>query len=310
MVAEHQPQTGRYYYYTTDQIGSTRVVTDDLGNVVYAAAYDPYGGVQQTWTNAFNPELKYSGKEQDAESGLYYFGARYYDPSIYRFLSPDPVIPTEKVLYNPQRWNLYGYCGNNPIRYIDQDGRSFLIFIRSAQLLFVCDRNGNLVGVFPASNNLSPKAKGPYPEGRWRYLHHTHQTFPSGFFGFNADSNIPGSLGVHAGSLDWTALTHGCIRTTEGAIAFIHDLHGENLKDGIEFLIVVWDNYIDPNGNFDCSGIMSKIEYHLKGFGKDEKLIDKVLTEIERLLYMMFGPLDFLFDYFFSGYNPLPPQAR
>jgi hypothetical protein len=55
---------------------------------------------------------------------------------------------------------------------------------------------------------------------------------------------------------------------------------------------------------------MSKIEYHLKGFGKDEKLIDKVLTEIERLLYMMFGPLDFLFDYFFSGYNPLPPQAR
>jgi len=67
-------------------------VTNDLGNVVYAAAYDPYGGMQQTWTNAFNPELKYSGKEQDAESGLYYFGARYYDPTIYRFLSPDPVI--------------------------------------------------------------------------------------------------------------------------------------------------------------------------------------------------------------------------
>jgi len=92
MVAEYHSVDNKYYYYTTDQINSTRVVTNDLGNVVYAAAHDPYGGMQQTWTNAFNPELKYSGKEQDAESALYYFGARYYDPTIYRFLSPDPVI--------------------------------------------------------------------------------------------------------------------------------------------------------------------------------------------------------------------------
>ncbi|MDI6699589.1 MAG: RHS repeat-associated core domain-containing protein [Candidatus Saccharicenans sp.] len=83
MVAEYQPATGKYYYYTTNQINSTRVVTDDNGNVVYAAVHDPYGGIHQTWANAFNPELKFSGKEQDAESGLYYFGARYYDPTLY-----------------------------------------------------------------------------------------------------------------------------------------------------------------------------------------------------------------------------------
>ncbi|MBC7348573.1 MAG: hypothetical protein H5U05_01210 [Candidatus Aminicenantes bacterium] len=47
MVAEYQPQTGKYYYYTTDQIGSTRIVTDDTGNIVYAAAHDPYGGVKE-----------------------------------------------------------------------------------------------------------------------------------------------------------------------------------------------------------------------------------------------------------------------
>jgi len=122
MVAEYQPQTGKYYYYTTDQIGSTRIVTDDVGNMVYAAAHDPYGGVQQTWVNVFNPKLKFSGKEQDAESALYYFGARYYDPALYRFLSPDPIIPTDRALYNPQRWNLYGYCGNNPLNYVDISG--------------------------------------------------------------------------------------------------------------------------------------------------------------------------------------------
>jgi len=41
MVAEYQPQTGNYYYYTSDQIGSTRIVTDDAGNIVYATAHDP-----------------------------------------------------------------------------------------------------------------------------------------------------------------------------------------------------------------------------------------------------------------------------
>jgi hypothetical protein len=43
-------------------------------------------------------------------------------PSLYRFLSPDPVIPTDRALYNPQRWNLYAYCLGNPINYVDISG--------------------------------------------------------------------------------------------------------------------------------------------------------------------------------------------
>jgi len=66
MVAEYQPQTGKYYYYTSDQIGSTCIVTDDAGNIIYAAAHDPYGGVQQTWVNIFSPKLKFSGKKHGA----------------------------------------------------------------------------------------------------------------------------------------------------------------------------------------------------------------------------------------------------
>ena len=122
MAAEYHPLKNKYYYYTTDQINSTRVVTDDSGNVVYAAAHDPYGGVQQTWVNTFDPALKFSGKERDSESNLDYFGARYYDPTLYRFLSVDPVIPAGRALYNPQRWNLYGYCLGNPLIYVDVSG--------------------------------------------------------------------------------------------------------------------------------------------------------------------------------------------
>ena len=63
-----------------------------------------------------------SVKMNDSQSNLYYFDTRYYDPALYRFLSPDPVIPTDRAIYNPQRWNLYGYCLGNPINKLDNNG--------------------------------------------------------------------------------------------------------------------------------------------------------------------------------------------
>ncbi|MEN6561279.1 MAG: hypothetical protein ABFD52_10935 [Acidobacteriota bacterium] len=69
LVPEYGPSTSQYLYYASDQINSTRVVTDDTGTVVYSAAFDPYGGVQQTWVNSFDPALKFSGKERDGGVG-------------------------------------------------------------------------------------------------------------------------------------------------------------------------------------------------------------------------------------------------
>jgi RHS repeat-associated protein len=67
--------------------------------------------------------LKFSGKEREGYSDLDYFGARYYDHKSYRFNSVDPIINRVEALYNPQLWNLYAYCRNNPITYMDPDGR-------------------------------------------------------------------------------------------------------------------------------------------------------------------------------------------
>jgi hypothetical protein len=78
LVAEYNPATSAYHYYTQDQIGSTRIVTDDTGTVVYAAAHDPYGGIQKVWKYDFDPKRKFSDKERDGETGLDYFGATYY----------------------------------------------------------------------------------------------------------------------------------------------------------------------------------------------------------------------------------------
>jgi RHS repeat-associated protein len=106
-------------------------MTNDGSTVVYAEAHDPYGGIQKTWVDTFDPKRKFSDKERDEETGLDYFGARYYSApensdghrGSYRWLSVDPVFITFAVLADPQASNLYSYCRNNPLTLYDPDGR-------------------------------------------------------------------------------------------------------------------------------------------------------------------------------------------
>ena len=133
LVAEYAPATGQYFYYMQDQIGSTRVVTNDTGTVVYAEAHDPYGGIQKTWVSTFDPKRKFSDKERDGETGLDYFGGRYFSAPVrwadghtsgrYRWLSIDPVLDRRRAMVNCQLWNLYAFCANNPITFTDPEGR-------------------------------------------------------------------------------------------------------------------------------------------------------------------------------------------
>jgi RHS repeat-associated protein len=66
----------------------------------------------------------FTGKERDAETGLDYFGARYYRAEIGRFTTVDPVYTWSENLADPQRWNRYAYVRNNPLKYVDPDGRA------------------------------------------------------------------------------------------------------------------------------------------------------------------------------------------
>jgi RHS repeat-associated protein len=67
--------------------------------------------------------LKFNGKERDAETGLDYFGARYYARAQGRFTSADAPFADQNP-DNPQNWNPYSYARNNPLRNIDSDGRA------------------------------------------------------------------------------------------------------------------------------------------------------------------------------------------
>ena len=106
-------------------------MTDSAGQVVWKADYRPFGEEQAVAGTVTN-DRKLVGKEKDEETGLYYFGARYENAKIGRFIAPDPVRAVdahtsktnEMLLHNPQRLNTYAYGLNNPYRYIDPDGNT------------------------------------------------------------------------------------------------------------------------------------------------------------------------------------------
>jgi RHS repeat-associated protein len=115
-VAQAQTQDTVIYYHT-DAIGSVRMITDANGQVIARYDYLPFG---EPWAPLSNGDVRqFAGKERDAETGLDYFGARYYSSVRGRFMSPDLVDPS---LTNPQTFNRYRYALNNPLRYIDPDG--------------------------------------------------------------------------------------------------------------------------------------------------------------------------------------------
>lgn len=91
--------------------------------------YLPFGEVSQpnSWGND-SVTSKFTGQEYDAETGLYNYGARYYDPAIGRFVSADTIVPN---VTDAQAFNRYAYARDNPIIYTDPTGHSFFSFVSS-----------------------------------------------------------------------------------------------------------------------------------------------------------------------------------
>src|SRR5580693_1184655 len=93
-----------------------------------AAEQTPYDTGSSSTTGFHVCSSRYTGKERDAESGLDYFGARYYASNMGRFMSPDWAAKAEPVPYakldDPQSLNLYSYVRNNPVSGVDPNGHA------------------------------------------------------------------------------------------------------------------------------------------------------------------------------------------
>ena len=115
----------KIYYYHHDNLGSTMLITDEAGEVVFEQDYAPFGqdlykaGTYEKPEQKVEAGYKYTGQKEDSLTGLYYYNARYYDPEISRFNREDEY---QGELSNPQSQNLYIYVVQNPMKYVDPSG--------------------------------------------------------------------------------------------------------------------------------------------------------------------------------------------
>ena len=95
-------------------------LVDSNGNQVAAYTYDPYGKILSAYGSMaeINP-LRYRGYYYDAETGFYYLQSRYYDPNTCRFINADSYASTGQSYLG---YNMFAYCGNNPVERTDADG--------------------------------------------------------------------------------------------------------------------------------------------------------------------------------------------
>ncbi len=100
------------YYYGTDRLGSTTVMFDGEGSVVWRGDVSPFGELVSS-EGSIEERVKFTGKDYDEAAGLYYFNARWYDAELGRFTTEDPAR---------DGLNWYVYVRNNPLRYVDPTG--------------------------------------------------------------------------------------------------------------------------------------------------------------------------------------------
>ena len=109
------------FYYHPDHLGSSSYITNLDGEVVQHIEYVPFGEVFIEERNSiWNTPYLFNAKEFDEETGLYYYGARYYDPRLSLWISTDPL--QEKYPHI----NSYCYTANNPILFVDPDGKAII----------------------------------------------------------------------------------------------------------------------------------------------------------------------------------------
>jgi RHS repeat-associated protein len=105
------------YYLLTDHLGSTSITATSAGGFYTELRYYPWGGTR--YASGTTPtSYRYTG-QREAEVGLYHYGARFYDPSLGRFIQADTIIPNPGI---PVSYDRFAYVRNSPLNYIDPSG--------------------------------------------------------------------------------------------------------------------------------------------------------------------------------------------
>jgi len=133
-TVKHSNSENTYYYRKNIQ-GDVTHITDPNGNVVAEYVYDAFGNhniiTDIDGIGSLNA-IRYRGYYFDDETGLYHLSTRYYDPETGRFINADEITILDESRDNINGLNLYAYCSNNPIMFVDPSGQFFGIFEKIA----------------------------------------------------------------------------------------------------------------------------------------------------------------------------------
>lgn len=110
------------HFFHADHLGSVAMVTDGEGTVTARLRYLPYGDLDPTSTQDADTTRRFTGQRYDAETRLYDFNARTYDPTLGRFLQADTLVPDSSSVLG---FNRYAFSKDNPLRYSDPSGHSW-----------------------------------------------------------------------------------------------------------------------------------------------------------------------------------------
>ena len=145
------------FFYHSDHLGSTSYITDSKGNITQYDAYLPYGELLvDEHSSSEDMPYKFNGKEMDAETGLYDYGARYLNPVTCLWYGVDPLAEKYKEIGS------YVYCADNPINLFDPDGQKFIYnaqgkFLRKEgkdNLVYI-ERDGKLTQLIDHGNGMT-----------------------------------------------------------------------------------------------------------------------------------------------------------
>jgi len=146
-------KAGVVTYLFGDHLGSTSVAYDDSTNGIQRQGYTAFGAERYSLGGDLPTRYQYTGQRGFEEIGLQYYGARWYDGYLNRFLSPDTIVPDP---YNPLDYDRYSYARNNPVRYNDPSGHIPLDTI--VDLLFLIYDVGAIIVEGPTPMNQAALA--------------------------------------------------------------------------------------------------------------------------------------------------------
>ena len=127
-ISTAENSTWQTYFFEKNLQGDVIAVYSDTGTKLISYRYDAWGNTTTTYSNggastlAANNRITYRGYYYDSDLGMYYLQSRYYDAKICRFINADVFISTGQGLTG---YNMFAYCGNNPVNRVDPTGESW-----------------------------------------------------------------------------------------------------------------------------------------------------------------------------------------